>query len=66
MYDTRSERGRPEETALPRHTAPHGGFFRSLSSDRDLINAGSKYTALVTYSPGAGKRRFPIGSFAWV
>lgn len=43
-----------------------GFFFRSLSSDRDLINAGSKYTALVTYSPGAGKRRFPIGSFAWV
>ena len=78
MYDTHGERGRPEETALDSHSvlsqgvpppalpaAPHA-FFRSLSSDKDLINPGSKYAALVTYSPGASNRLFPIGSFAWV
>ena len=77
MYDTHGERGRPEETALARHSVLSQGvppqlclqllmLFFTLSSDKDLINPGSKYTALVTYSPGAGNRLFPIGSFAWV
>lgn len=54
MYDTHVERGWLEETVLARHSvlsqgvpppalpaAPHA--FCSLSSDKDLINPGSKY-----------------------